>query len=374
MTEVGVIIPYYHKDLSELEKISYLQCKKILGQYPIILLIPDSMSEEDYPKDDMVIIEKVPTVWLQSISTYNAMMLNIEFYKRFQEYKYILIYQLDAFVFSDRLMEFCNYNYDYIGAPWLAGYFYYISEENCIWNVGNGGFSLRKVQSFINLLLHNTETDFKGHEDFFYAISQGANFKVAPIEIALQFSFEQEVKKSFALNNQELPFGCHAWEKYDLQFWTSHIEKYGYCIDEKYSGKKDEQLEEEYRKRRVDSYFWKYKFSINMLKNNISELLSKKIDNYFIWGAGYYGKLIYKMFSEANLTIKRIIDNNPDLLGKKFYDVEIEDKENCILGEKEALIIAIKNPDDKIDSFLLERGYVYKRDYIYLADVLNMFN
>ena len=38
-------------------------------------------------------------------------------YSRFEKYEYMLIYQLDAFVFSDRLMEFVEAGYDYIGAP-----------------------------------------------------------------------------------------------------------------------------------------------------------------------------------------------------------------------------------------------------------------
>lgn len=44
-------------------------------------------------------------------------MLSAEFYDRFAAYEYVLIYQLDAFVFADRLAEFCQMGYDYIGAP-----------------------------------------------------------------------------------------------------------------------------------------------------------------------------------------------------------------------------------------------------------------
>lgn len=44
-------------------------------------------------------------------------MLEADFYRRFGKYKYMLIYQLDAFVFSDKLLDFCEMGYDYIGAP-----------------------------------------------------------------------------------------------------------------------------------------------------------------------------------------------------------------------------------------------------------------
>ena len=35
----------------------------------------------------------------------------------FLEYQYMLIYQLDAFVFEDKLDYFCELGYDYIGIP-----------------------------------------------------------------------------------------------------------------------------------------------------------------------------------------------------------------------------------------------------------------
>jgi hypothetical protein len=44
-------------------------------------------------------------------------MLSIDFYKRFRDYKFILIYQLDAYVFRDELEYWCEQDYDFIGAP-----------------------------------------------------------------------------------------------------------------------------------------------------------------------------------------------------------------------------------------------------------------
>jgi hypothetical protein len=64
-------------------------------------------------------IESFPDENFRDISCYNRMLLNDEFYARFAEYEYALIHQLDAFVFSDRLLEWCKLGYDYIGAPWL---------------------------------------------------------------------------------------------------------------------------------------------------------------------------------------------------------------------------------------------------------------
>ncbi|MBL4883751.1 MAG: hypothetical protein JKY95_04320 [Planctomycetaceae bacterium] len=44
----------------------------------------------------------------------------------------------------------------------------------------------------------------------------------SPFE-AVSFAFEVNPRKCFELNGSELPFGCHAWEKYDPDFWTNFI-------------------------------------------------------------------------------------------------------------------------------------------------------
>ena len=75
-----------------------------------------------------------------------------QFYFRFlPNYKYMLIYQLDAWVFTDNLQEWCDKGYDYIGAPFLS-----IVKKNSprviFKGVGNGGLSLRRIQYCIDVL------------------------------------------------------------------------------------------------------------------------------------------------------------------------------------------------------------------------------
>ena len=368
MNEVGIIIPYYHNELTEYEKISFLQCRRVLQNYPIILLIPDNWPKEKITNLQGILIEKVPAEWLESVYAYNAMMQNIDFYKRFQEYRYILIYQLDAFVFSDRLLEMCSYGYDYIGAPWLTGYFHYKDESHCIWRVGNGGFSLRKIDSFIELLSTKDIINYDENEDFVFSISDSNSFKVAPLEIALKFSFEREVRKCFALNNDELPFGCHAWEKYDLEFFAPFIKSFGY--DVYITDNNDCNLEELYEKQRNISFFWENIFSINWVKKKILGLFSKEIKGYVIWGAGYYGKVIYKILMEAKLPLMAMMDSNSELVSKKIGEVEIVKTNSEILDENVGIIIAVKNGNREIIQLLNERGYVYKKDYILFTDII----
>ena len=100
-------------------------------------------------------------------------MLSFNFYESFLDYKYILIYQLDAFVFKDDLIFWCNKNYDYVGAPWIASisnnpFTLLLNKISSIFDskekkerkkiffkVGNGGFSLRKVASHYQISKEN---------------------------------------------------------------------------------------------------------------------------------------------------------------------------------------------------------------------------
>lgn len=84
--------------------------------------------------------------YFDSVKSYNELMLSVDFYRSFREYQYMLIYQLDAFVFEDQLEYWCNKGYDYIGAPWIK------ANKKFHPTCGNGGFSLRKIDSFIQLL------------------------------------------------------------------------------------------------------------------------------------------------------------------------------------------------------------------------------
>lgn len=176
------------------------------------------MEETDYPKDEGISFIKVPSEWLSSVTAYNMMMLNDEFYKLFIKYKYILIYQLDSLVFTDGLYKFCQYGFDYISAPWPYD-IEYPKGSRKIYSVGNGGFSLRKIESFINLSKNINPFDIKVAEDVFWASCVSDRFRVAPVEIAIQFAFEAEINMSYKLLGERLPFGCHAWNQFDCTFF-----------------------------------------------------------------------------------------------------------------------------------------------------------
>ena len=178
-----------------------------------------------------------PGTYFTSIQSYSHLMVAEEFYTTFADYEYILIYQLDCLVFSNELARWCCAGWDYIGAPWFKDF----SEETAegLWAVGNGGLSLRKVTSALDVLrlaridendkgrpLRELREDPEFHEDIFwsfYANKISHDFNIASPTEALAFSFETAPRHCFELNMRRLPFGCHAWTVYDRSFWGRYL-------------------------------------------------------------------------------------------------------------------------------------------------------
>ena len=181
-------------------------------------------------------------------------MLSEVFYEAFSDVDYILICQTDVFVFKDELNDWCSRNYDYIGAPWIG------SQRN-FWNkfmlvfrnlfnkkkksshhffkVGNGGFSLRKVemmqkivQSFpkeIEYFQKNRDEKRFHQEDVFisiYAKTQFPEMQIPDYQEASQFCMDRKPQIAFKLNHRQLPFACHGFNKPKVRkFWQPILEK-----------------------------------------------------------------------------------------------------------------------------------------------------
>ena len=231
----AVVIPIYKETLNELEKISLAQVKKILGRYQIIFVAPKGL-KCNYLTSGCKIYY-FPPQFFQSVGTYNILMKHPLFYKAFLAYEYILIYQLDAFVFSDMLEYFCSLGYDYIGAAWYPLRKVDFNGKQYKIGVGNGGFSLRNVTKFYNLILnHNkifSQTPSDAEDNLFSlcGILYPDEFKVAPLKIAYEFSVEVLPRRFVNKNGGELPFGCHDWYKSDANFYVDTFLKFGYDLN-----------------------------------------------------------------------------------------------------------------------------------------------
>ena len=235
MQQVAVIIPLYKSTFTANEERSLRQAKSIFSAYPIIFVCPDTLPLANYLKiiPDAE-IKRFPDNFFQNVEGYSRLLLSPDFYKTFLRFEYILIYQTDAYVFKDELTEWCNKGYDYVGAPWIErpplakGKPKVDIQDWFIGRVGNGGFSLRKVKS------HYNNTRFfrpilrfmEKNEDMFWGLFLywlNPFFKRPKWPEALHFAFEMNPRKAFELTNQQLPFGVHAWEKYDKEFWKEWV-------------------------------------------------------------------------------------------------------------------------------------------------------
>lgn len=268
MKQVVIIIPIYKNVASKYELIALQQCEKVLAKHPKIIVKPQGLHPPDYLKNITVLkTVSFDDQYFKDIFGYNKLMLSAEFYEQFLEYQFLLIYQLDCFVFTDKLNYWCKQNWDYIGAPWITKTYNknwlqikfknikqslkqrFNRQDNNLPNpyqfnnrVGNGGLSLRKVKIMYDLcLILKPVTDFYlsqksnlYNEDVFWSIEVNRSTSVIKIphcNLALTFAFEVPPVKSNALNANNMPFGCHDWDKYE-EYWKPVFINYGYDIRE----------------------------------------------------------------------------------------------------------------------------------------------
>ena len=246
---VKIVIPIYKTELLDFEIKSLNQCVKILGHHSIVFAQPESLDASSLNFKGRISSEKFPDHYFKNVFGYNRLMLSENFYERFLDHKYILIYQLDAYVFKDELLYWCSKDYDYIGAPWITtpnkGFKRVLSlfdskkkkaRSEIFYKVGNGGFSLRKVsthianskkmKSVIEQNLKRSEDDFRIMEDVFWSSVPkfDPSFLIPDYKEGLKFAFDRKPKLALKLNNNKLPFGCHGFEKPKVKnFWSQII-------------------------------------------------------------------------------------------------------------------------------------------------------
>lgn len=372
---VAVVVPIYRQSLTKLEYIAYRQLINILGEFDIIFMAPEKLIISPEINEKEIKFEYFDQEFFESINAYNRLMLSEHFYKRFIEYQFILIYQLDAFVFKNELQYFCDLGYDYIGAPWPYGFWPYTLARRKPMYVGNGGFSLRRVAACIEALNFNKELIERYKEvseDVFFSACNSANFKVAPVDVALCFSFETDVRSCFEANNNHLPFGCHAWPRYNLDFWKKYIEEFGYTLDENNLARGMEDL------RKRDGYLWQKRNALLLEKDDLFYAIPQKIKSlfhsekkggYYLWGSGTVGKYVKELFRDLGIHIEGFIDMNPKKQGKELdgYKIYAPDK---IEKGKGIIVSVMQKHWDEIKECLQEMNMIYLEDYIFFDDIL----
>ena len=261
---VAIVVPLSNRaELTQDEEISLNHLSYYLGKYDKFLVVPEALEIER----DGFQLARFPAQYFGSVLANTKLMLSHAFYERFLDYEFVLIYHSDALVFSDQLEMWCDAGYDYIGPPWFH-------TEDTPWvkqpGVGNGGFCLRNVRSCLKVLnssrlavepdiywqkysaktsgmkrylnyprkyvkyLHRFNSverevrNFTRNEDKFWSFRAThylPEFKIAPVDAAIQFAFEGDPRMLFEKNGRKLPFGYHAWPKFGRDFWEPFLLK-----------------------------------------------------------------------------------------------------------------------------------------------------
>jgi hypothetical protein len=241
-----IVVPIYKENAERSEIFSLLRLRQ-LNTENVTLIHPISLDISQYKN----LYPGIGSISFDdnnfsSIETYNKLMLSTHFYEKFSCYDYILIHQLDAFLFHANINFFTNLNYDYIGAPWRYGCKEYpyifnrwklkIFKKNVY--VGNGGLSLRKVDSVLNLLYKR-----KNHitlrvlsEDVFFGYwgTFSDEFLVPTPNIAATFSVETE-PEYWIKSHIHLPMGIHGYDVWATNYYHSLLFPYFENIKLQYS-------------------------------------------------------------------------------------------------------------------------------------------
>jgi hypothetical protein len=246
------------------EWLSIRACQKYLNTFDCIIIAPQKLKGGNLHKK---LKEQYRWVWFDDecfagISAYNRLLLSSDFYSVFEAYSFMLIYQTDALIFNNNIEQWLNKDYSYVGAPWLNTEEEQRKTKQLFKGVGNGGFSLRKISHMIQILnsprklygfrhyvfnyheqkgvvqyikyaynyLRYVERFNTAHQNPTYnedkiiavSVKRFDFISIPEPEVALQFAFEASPEILYDLNHQTMPLGCHAWSKYNPDFYRTH--------------------------------------------------------------------------------------------------------------------------------------------------------
>ena len=145
----AIVVPIYRSIMTSDEEISLASIRKRLSGYGICFVAPQSLDLSLVVKDGET-IERFSDEFFAGIEGYNRLLKSSVFYERFSDHEYILIAQLDCLIFSSDLNQWMAKGYDYLAAPWFKGFAK--DHRPGLWRVGNGGLSLRRVNSYLRIL------------------------------------------------------------------------------------------------------------------------------------------------------------------------------------------------------------------------------
>jgi hypothetical protein len=250
MKKFCIVIPIYKEELDCVEEISLKRLYTVIGDkdYDVFLVYPNEMNLENYLNIYSSLKQVAfDPIYFKNTHTYSQLCLNYNFYNMFSEYEYMLIYQLDCYLFYDEIEKWCNKGYDYIGEPIVStdrGWDT-IKEDNKKKKkgyqpyVGNGGFSLRKIETFKDICNPNGElrrryklTDDKlvkvRYEDKYFCndLYNYYRLNIPNWKEALWFGLDMSVDVIYTFFKMDVkPMGIHSVDK-NIRWWKKVIPEF----------------------------------------------------------------------------------------------------------------------------------------------------
>lgn len=264
MKQFCIVIPIYKDNLDYIEEISLKRLWEVCGEknYDVFFIGPSPEAtiigkyKELYPTASFIGFDPK---FFKSTATYSQLCCSYEFYNSFSDYEYMQIYQLDAYIRYDEISDWCSKGYDYVGAP--------IVSQHCGWSnvprIGNGGVSLRKIETFKYLTDPNGEfikmypkllgNDKIEWEDKHFCIDVNDKYDLEFCSIQEGFNYCCDMNPDLLFDKEyygmELPMFLHAIDK-NIRYWKDKIpgmerqEVIDFC--------------EEKHKDFFDLYYWKH--------------------------------------------------------------------------------------------------------------------
>jgi hypothetical protein len=237
-----IAIPIYKKGFDKEEQLLVDRMFKVFVGRHISFFGPANLDNSyylnRYPNAKLITFD--PEYFL-SVQGYSRLLLNKKFYESFGDKEFLLISQPDAYVFRDELDTWLNKPYDYVGAPWPNGFSVTLNmgrfknvAGGTLVNafVGNGGFSLRRINKCVQLLEQDIEvaewfSKTGSNEDLFFSfIGQMTPSFIIPNPVeASHFAMEVQPEFFYNLNGYYIPMAAHALKKFSPEFWEQKIQK-----------------------------------------------------------------------------------------------------------------------------------------------------
>ncbi len=373
--DIVVVVPLYKEKINIAEQFSITQLYKVLSDYDIVFCAPKRM--EDYCHESGYNTIFFDDKFFTGRYSYSELLLSDFFYEAFDKYEYMLIYQLDALVFRDELLDYCKLGFDYIGAP--------VARRALNWRkinarVGNGGFSLRKISTVRDVVQHMkiicADKDllalFFKYEDMYFGYCgqrKDIEFSVPSIKVAMKFAIDDDVAHFYKkMDNALLPFGCHGWNRYEMYpLWRRYI------TDDRYTLKQLDDFFNSSWGLTYNEVRWfrqaEYILSriISFKKNLLIEVCNKRLPankKYIVWGYGKHGVMLHKLLKECRYDIFKIFDRSSPKNEVDDIIIEALDWE-CMVNSDYIIIVSAIYSDVAIKKEILDHNIDESRVVMY---------